>query len=252
MDDSWLAVTEAASVLGVSAVQVRRLIRTGELAAQQRAGLWFLDPADVQRRRLAAPGPGRPLSATNAWLLLRLLNAASVPVPEGDPVLLSRLQRHRLGALLADLPPAAQVGRLLHARARWERVRVHPGVLERLLSDERVRVGGARAAAGNGGGVAAGGRPVIYVADSDMDALRSAYHLVADPAGNVTLGLLDGRAAELVAALAPGGGLLPLAVAWADLLEDLDPRARHAAHEWVDALPRPLPVTDLVSSGGRS
>ena len=189
---------------------------------------------------------GGRCTATNAWLLLHLLVRATDDAGAMGlgPVRLSRLRRHRLGALLNDLPPAAQLARLLDGRARWQRVRVHPGALHELVGDERVRVGGARAAAAQGGGVAAGGRPVLYVANRDLGGLQSTYRSVEDPAGNATLGVVDGQAAELVATLAPGGGLLPLVVAWVDLLEDVDPRARHAAHAWAGALRRPLPLAN--------
>ncbi len=263
MDDRWLSVGEAARVLGVSPAHVRRLAGSGRLAAQRHAGVWFIDPDAVLARVQSRPRAGRPLSPVSAWALLALLERMGRPrSPDGPPVStealvadigLTRVQRHRLAALLCEAPDADRLTHLLRRRADQRRMRVHPGVLARVLADRRVRVGGAHAAAAAGAGLSAGGRPLAYVPAAQVDRLVADYRMVPDPAGNIVLAVVPDVATAREGAVGAGHGPMPLAVAWADLLDDPDARARGAARDWVASLPRVSPPgRRLQQVGGRA
>ncbi|MDQ1743998.1 MAG: hypothetical protein QOE23_2337 [Pseudonocardiales bacterium] len=240
MDGSWLSTAEAAERLGVSAAHVRRLIHGGDLPAARMAGAWFIDPAAIARRQQRAARPGRALSPSVAWRLLMLLDQRRqglVGIPAQDSRAwegLSDVQRHRLRSLLADLPDGPTLASLLRGRAQRQLMRAHPGVLDRLAADGRVRPGAGRAAAARGAGLAAGGRELLYVSAADLAEVRDRYRLRPDPAGNVELAVIPADIpAELMSA---AGEPVPLSVAWVDLLEDPDARASGAARDWVDRM----------------
>lgn len=228
MDGDWLTVSEAAEELLVDASEVRRLIAAGQLAGVRRAGRWLVDPRDVQRRGYARPGRGRPLSPGMAWLVLAALSGSG---SRRGWSTLSRGERFRLRGVLEDLPDDARLAALLRKRAAVRRIRAHPGVVDRLLDDPRVHVGGAQAVVASGADLTAGGRPVLYIAEPDFDGLARDFRLADDPAGNVDVAVIpDSVDADL---LPRGGEPVPAAVAWVDLLDDLDSRARSAAHDWL-------------------
>lgn len=61
MTEALVTVPEAAAILGVSYQEADRLVRAGTLAVVDRVGVSRrLRRADVERRRQANPGPGRP------------------------------------------------------------------------------------------------------------------------------------------------------------------------------------------------
>lgn len=255
MDESWLAVPDAARELGVSARHARDLLESGALRGRKVGPSWLVDPQDVQRRAAHGKQPGRPLSPSNAWRLLLLLetcvrdadpDAAAASAAPGQilvvPFAVSPVDRSRLRSLLADVPGPVGFARLVKSRADIRRVRGHPGVLDRAVSDESVSVGGGHAVAALGGGVAAGGRHRAYIPADDLDAYLRRYRLVDDAEGNIDLAVVpSGVDPEL---RPHPGDFVPLAVGWADLLDDPDSRARNAASEWVRQLPRPLAIAD--------
>ena len=239
MDNSWLPVSAAAAQLDASARRVRALLHSRELHGRQIGGRWFVDPADVAGRVNAPRPAGRPLSPRNAWSLARALSEpdqAAVHLASSDPVDRSRLRRQ-----LADLPGPERLARLVSARAKVSRVRVHPGALNRLLADADVSVGGALAVAAHGVGLSESGRPRIYIAPSTEADVRSRYRLVDDDDGNLDLAVvpvgIDGVGPQ-------PGQPVPIAVGMADLLDSADSRARHAAAEWFQRLPGSIVVAD--------
>ena len=254
MDQSWLSVSDAAEVLSLSHRRVRSMLESGELRGQKMGGVWFVDPLDVRRRGAFERMPGRPLSASNAWVYLAALSGAlesrhvgaedrySLCEQSAASLIRNAVDRSRLRSLLKQIPDAAGLARLLRSRADVRRMRVHPGVLERLLSDDRVSVGAGRAVAAMVGGVADGGQPRIYVREAAMDALTRKYRLVEDANGNVDVALIAAVVPD--AALPRLGHPVPEAVAWLDILDDPDSRARHAAGEWVASLPTGIEVAD--------
>jgi excisionase family DNA binding protein len=241
VDESWLSVTEAAERLQVSTAHVRRLIGEGDLPAARMAGAWFIDPATIARRQQRAARPGRALNPSVAWRLLLLLNQrgqtlAGVPAEDDGHAWegLSDVQRHRLRSLLADLPDGPVLASLLRGRAQRQLMRAHPGVLDRLAVDGRVRPGAGRAAAARGAGLAAGGRELLYISAADVADVRDQYRLQPDPAGNVELAVIPAAVPDEL--MPAPGEPVPLSVAWVDLLEDPDARASQAARDWVNRM----------------
>ena len=55
-------VSEAAKILGVSVGRVHQLIKSGQLPAEQLAGIWLIDRGSVEARAASKPKPGRRLS----------------------------------------------------------------------------------------------------------------------------------------------------------------------------------------------
>lgn len=260
MDESWLGVPAAAMELGVSARHARDLLESGALRGVKVGQSWLVDPQDLQRRAAHSKQPGRPLSPANAWRLLLLLEpdaqsvgdvaamapsallAAAGGVPLQVPFEISAVNRSRLRSLLLNLPGPEDFARLVKSRVDIRRVRAHRGVLDRALADKYVSVGGGQAVAALGGGVAAGGQHRVYVGSADVDAYLHRYRLVDDIEGNIDVAVLPSK---LPVDLCPQPGKpVPLSVAWADLLDDPDARARSAARNWVMGLPHPLLIAD--------
>lgn len=263
MDESWLAVPDAARELGVSQRHARDLLESGALRGRKVGQSWLIDPQDVQRRAAHGKQPGRPLSPSNAWRCLVLLepcaresgigaspSAAAPAKPPASrwqillevPFQASPVDRSRLRSLLADLPGPDGFARLVKSRANIRRVRAHPGVLDRALADKAVSGGGGHAVAALGGGVAAGGRHRVYVPADGSDAYLGRYRLADDVEGNIDVAIIP---PDVDPQLRPQPGeFVPLPVAWADLLDDPDSRARNAARAWVRGLPRSLSIAD--------
>ncbi|MEJ7719085.1 MAG: helix-turn-helix domain-containing protein [Ilumatobacteraceae bacterium] len=190
-----LNVDQAADALGVSHVQVGRLIDAGELDAERFGRSWAIDPDSLRRYRLLRPRRGRPLSELASWQ--RVLDAE-------PPV---------------NIDDAIDLARLVRRRSRNERVRILPALDGRIDDDPRVRHGGAHAAIHHGAGIGRPGQRDIYINAADVDALRSEYR--ADPNAddaNVVL-----RAVENPIAF--DGKFVPPVVAVLDLLDAADTRA---------------------------
>jgi hypothetical protein len=250
MDESWLPVAEAAADLELSELRVRELLGSGVLSGRKLGGIWLIDPLAVQRRSGRRSQAGRPLSARNAWRLLRLLSEPS-GAAKGSPWAgalgsASAVDRSRLRALLADLPDAEGLAGRLASRAQVRPMRAHPGVLDQLLADDRISVGAGRAVAAHGGGVAAGGVDRAYMRSMYLPALVDRYRLRDDVEGNVELAVIPDQVD--VALLPEPGRPVALQVAWVDLLDDLDSRARSAAREWVSRARREM---SLARAGQR-
>jgi len=239
----WISVAEAAHELGVSPRQVRHLVDSGALPAR-RLGVGWLLPADaVHARARHAPSPGRPLSAPLAWAVLRvaqeLLDEPREPadaerVNELLRVVADRRLRHRVRRLLADPRPAERWEHWMAGRAARRRLWVHPGVLDRLAADDRLRPGGGFAAAAQGVGIGAS-RPWRFYVDADvLDAVLADYRAQDDPEGPVELMIVPSEVPDGLRA--PAGRPVPVAVALADLLESNDARERHAAAERLEHL----------------
>jgi hypothetical protein len=255
VDESWLSVSQAAGILGLSAQRVRSLLDSNVLVGRKVGRFWLVDPREVQRRASLGSQPGRPLSAINAWRSLILLDdhaQASVGVEGAGPSVvapelvvpfpLDPVDRSRLRALFRTLPEPTVFERLVQSRAALRRVRVHPGVLDRAVSDAAVSRGGGHAVAALGGGVAAGGAHRVYVPSDGVEAYLGRYRIVDDVEGNLELAVIP---PSVDADLRPRpGSFVPLPVAWSDLLNDPDSRARSAARDWVERLPRPLLIAD--------
>lgn len=260
MEPDVLTVREAAERLGVSSQRVRQLIYDGSLPARRASAGWLIPASAVTDRARTSP-PGRPSSPRTAWAVLELLSAAApastaaavsiiasgyvanvasdifveglkdAEVLQGSKVVSDRRLRHHALRLLRTMPdPVEDTDRwrtLLASRGRAQRMWAHPGVLPRLEDDPRVSVGGADAASHIGDGLSRVGQLDLYVSESDLNSLVSEYRLRSDTYGQVVLRVVPSSVPD---DLAPQRGeSVPAAAAAADLLEEGDPRAEHAA-----------------------
>lgn len=148
-----ISVERAAKHLGVSRMQVGRLIERGDLLASRFGRAWTIDRESLQRYAAARPSRGRPLSAAMAWQ--RLANASA--------------------GSLADLRMLANECR---RRAVPIAVRVLPGELDTALEDQRLVLGGTDAAIAHQSAVGQPRQRVAYVRASDVDEFLSDHFAV--------------------------------------------------------------------------
>lgn len=196
---------------GVSERRARQLAATGKLPARKLGGRWLVADTGSMRRAARA---GRPLSERSVWAIADILDG--VP-PQG----LSRSELARAetrAAQAADLAPGD-----LAARADVHELRAHPGIIESLASDERVVIGGPRAASAHGADLIALSGLALYALRSDIPALVRDYAL-APGQGDANVILRGGPRL-------PGadGRTASAAVAALDLLDAGDERSVRAA-----------------------
>jgi excisionase family DNA binding protein len=240
MDDMQvLSVHEAADAMGVSMQRVRQLIHDGQIAARRSSAGWLI-PADAVSERSKGFHKGRPPTPQTAWSVIALLAVASelASEPEGDHsasvnrVVPDRKVRHRILRTLAGMPDPATDDmawrRLLSSRGHACRLWAHPGVLDRLAADPKVSIGGIDAELAEHDGLTPhAGRLELYVCEADADEVVRKYRMREDHAGQVSLMVVP---SSVPVGLAPiGGQPVPAAAAAADLLDEEDPRARHAS-----------------------
>ena len=190
-----LNVDQAADALGVSHVQVGRLIDAGELDAERFGRSWAIDPDSLRRYRLLRPRRGRPLSERASWQ--RVLDAAPP----------------------ADIDEAIDLARLVRRRSQNERIRILPAFDNRVEDDQRVHHGGAHAAIHHGAGIGRPDQRDIYISAADVDSFRAEYRAnpnADDP--NVVLRIVDGP-------IASTDKFVPPIVAVLDLLDAANTRA---------------------------
>jgi len=145
-------VERAATILGISAIQVRRLIAAGELRAGRFGRSWQIDLESVHRYDDLRPSAGRPPDARKSWDLL----ASEHPKSMDEARRLAIQTRRR-----AQRCPA----------------RMSPGELPHLLASDRVVVSGTAAAAHHGAPVQDRPPHAIYVRRSDLDAIADEHDL---------------------------------------------------------------------------
>lgn len=158
-----ISVAAAAEALDVSLERVRQLIHDGRLDARQVAGRWLVDPGSVDRLAHEERHAGRPWAPARAWGLLAL--AAGRPVAWLAPAEVRRL---------SDVLARREVEELafqLRQRAERRLWYVHPGMIEDLLAEDGVVVGGARAS----GRMREDGPIDAYVADDVLERLVDRY-----------------------------------------------------------------------------
>jgi excisionase family DNA binding protein len=190
-----LNVDRAADALGVSQVQIGRLIDAGELDAKRFGRSWAIDPESLRRYRLLRPRRGRPLSERASWQ--RVLDA--------EPP--------------ANIDEAIDLARLVRRRSRNERLRILPALDGRIEDDPRVHHGGAHAAIHHSAGVGRPDQRDVYIGAGDADSFRADYRANSnadDP--NVVLRVVDEP-------MAFGDRFVPPIVALLDLLDAADTRA---------------------------
>lgn len=249
-DPEVLSVHEAADIMGVSMQRVRQMISAGQIAARRSSAGWLI-PAGAVADRPGSLHQGRPPAPRTVWSALALLAAAS-DLAAGSAcdddmsaaqVVSDRKVRHRVLHLLAGMPDPAVDDtpwrRFLSSRGKARRLWAHPGVLDRLAVDPKVSSGGTGAALAGLDGLTAGARQLeLYVRDADVDEVIHRYRMREDRNGPVSLVIVP---SSVPADLAPRGGRpVPVPAAAADLLEQEDPRARHAGVTQLQASLRAL------------
>lgn len=175
--------SEVAEALGVSAPRVRQLAGHGALPAEKVGGSWVFRQRDVEDFASVRRPQGRPLSAAMAWAVLAELAGRD---PGELPAYVRSRARHNAVRSLHELQPR------LRNRAEKRELYAHPSVIDRLLDDERVVLGGESAADCYGSLLMpredAG---TLYVRSSDADAIRRDHGLVAPgPGGDGNVRLL--------------------------------------------------------------
>ncbi len=211
-----LTVDQAATRLGVSAQEVRRLVRAGTLPAERVGRTLVLSEEAVDERARLSVRAGRVLSPATAWATLWELSGerAGWLDRSGRSRLRARLQRSDADELVAA------------TRGRADRLglRVLPAYRDRVLAADGVVVSGIGAAEAVGADIVAADAPAeLYCGSETLDALRR------------DLGLSDRGEPNLVVRIPRFGGLpltgrshMPAAVVAVDLAESADVRTRRA------------------------
>lgn len=211
-----LTVAQAAERLAVSAHEVRRLIRTGVLAASRVGRTLVLDDAAVDERARLPIGAGRALAPHTAWAALWELSGLRADWLEAS-------SRSRLRARVSGLDPA-QVVVATRRRADRRALRVLPGYRDRVLAAEDVVASGMSAADAIGADVVATtAADEIYCTDGQLVALQREF------------GLSDRGEVNLIVRVPAFERLpftdrqhMPVAVVAVDLAESSDVRTRRA------------------------
>lgn len=133
----WLSVAEAAAELQVSDRQVRHLIGSGHLDAEQAGRVWLVSTESVRARLRVGTLPGRPLSAVTSWRLLARVDAVLRGNPEEVDGPDDRRVRHRLRELQLGMPSIEQWAHWMRRRGELRWVWFHPGVVHRVVADAR-------------------------------------------------------------------------------------------------------------------
>jgi excisionase family DNA binding protein len=215
-----MSVQEAADVLGVGPAAVRKSIAAGVLPAVKRGRSWWLDAAEIERRRRQPLGHGRALSPEMAWAVLLLASddEDGAQRAAGRDRYVSRMR-----AWLAGHPLGEHAARL-RARAKREDFDGHPSELPRIVERSDVRMTGL--SAGSLLGLAGGDRLIEFYAPGSHRAALVADHALQPGAGAVRVRWVSD---ELWNLLERHEGHAPRAAVLLDLLESDDPRARREA-----------------------
>lgn len=208
-----ISISEAARLLGIHPGRVRRHAQTGRLPAQKIGNSWVVNRSDLLRA--GAARRGRPLSARSAWAIVRALSGLDV---EG----LSRSEHQRLRGRLQEIDR-------LDASA-W-RARVidhwyygHPGILQQLAADHRVRRSRPEKIRSGDRLVGLGPSP-LYVSAEHLDDVARQFALRPAAPSDANLHIRVPVQASWLFSLPE----LPDAVIALDLLEAPDPRSRDSA-----------------------
>lgn len=202
----YVAVPEAARLLGVSTRQVQHLAASGELRVVARG---LVDRTSLDRYLAARPASRRRAwSERTAWAAVALLSVRPAPW-------LGESQRSRLRATLRGMTADELLGRTRdRARAGW--YAGHTSATARLRRDVVDTSAGALIL-----GLTEADRLNGYLATADLAAVTSRHALLSDPGGRIVLRTTThdlGLVAELAAA--------DVVLSALDLAESLDPRER--------------------------
>jgi excisionase family DNA binding protein len=190
-----LSVSEAAEQLGVSPIQVGRLIKCGELRAQRFGKAWAVNRQSVVRYANIRSGRGRPLSAGSAWAQL-------------------------LGAHPRSINEATDLAKQSRRRGVRRDAAIGIGKLPALFADSRIVVSGVVAAANAGAAVDENPPHVVYLKHSDYQSVLSEFRLLADhSAPNVVIWVVNDADWSF------DGPIAPPAIALVDLVSEGEHRS---------------------------
>lgn len=199
-----ISAQQAAEALGVSRMQISRLVRQGDLRASRFGNAVLIDEDSVSEYRELRPERGRPLSASSAWARIAR-ESARLEAADNEREALEAA-RH-----------LAIVGR---RRADRHAYRVVPNRLPALLADQRVVLSGADAGQHHGAPVRPGEPHPVYVSSDDLDQLAVEHRLRDDDAEpNVLVRVVDPGVWIL------GHRVAPPLVAAIDAFDDGDARS---------------------------
>lgn len=199
----FLSVQQAAKSLGVSEVQVGRLIAQGDLIASRFGRSWMIDPRSVHRYSDLHPSRGRPLPPSRAWDLLK-------------------------SSSISSLDEVREFAVLCRRRAERRDVYVSPRKIDALRKDPLVMLSGVDAARFYGGAVSVAPPVDFYVRFSDIEEIRSKYRLVfgnsQEWSSNGIMRIIDDRNFD-----PPFNKYVPELVALVDLIAEGDYRSAKEA-----------------------
>lgn len=211
---------DAARQLGVHPSRVRALLAAGELRGFKLGDRWMVQADSIRRRGAAPSAPGRPLRSANAWAALSLASGEGAAGLTPDA-------RWRLRGLLDQQGVSGLSPRLRH-RARRERYRAHPGVLDELSKRSGLVHTGIGAAGAHGLDLATGNELDAYVSLERRDAVVDAFALESvEAGGNVSLRVLPAG----VEPFAESRVVAPLAAVALDLSEEAESRSARVGRE---------------------
>lgn len=207
-----IAMTEAASRLGVSVRQVQRLVKSGDL---DRVGANRLELESVLRYERSIAGHRRQAwSEATAWGAIGLLSGVKVDW-------LGQAQKSRLKARLHSMTAEEFVGSVRN-RARVYRFTAHSSTVSRVEA-QLITSGSKQALAGLT--VAANEKADGYVDSANVDRLVGTYLLSTDNVGDAEI-VLRATSMDLDVVKAIAGVAEVLAAS--DLATSLDTRERSA------------------------
>jgi excisionase family DNA binding protein len=222
-----VSISQAAVVLGLSASRVRAMAVRGQLSAVKLGDRWFVERADVERRRREGALEGRRFSPRNAWALLLL--ASSEEVRAVDPSVRSRLKRALNRDGLENLGPR------LARRAEVRTFGAHPGEIAHLLADPQLVCTGISAAGAEGFDLVSGLEADGYLGATQMPKFVARHALEpAGPGGNVRLRIVPKEAEDFL----DGMVAAPRAAVALDLADEFDARSAAAGKNALRELDR--------------
>lgn len=208
-----VSVSEAARLLGMHPGRVRRAAQAGRFPAQKIGNSWVISRSDLPR--VEAARRGRPLSARSAWALVRALSGLDV---EG----LSRSERQRLRGRIKEIDRLG--GSAWRARVVDHWYYGHPGILQQLAADSRLRVSRPERIRSGDRLVSLGPNPLYVPAEAHDDVVRQFALRAASPSdANVHIRV------PVQADWLFSQPELPDAAIALDLLEARDPRSQDVA-----------------------
>lgn len=207
-----LSILQLSDRLGVSPARARAIVASGDIKAERVGGHWVVDESDAAKYQ---PRVGRPLSALNAWRMVKY--SANGQLPDVHPMEKARLRDH-LVALQHAADPAAKLCSLLAKRAEKAEFSSSPADLAELRMDPRIRPSGV---SHPDAGLLSNSELEAYVSRKDFESVVKGWFLVKAAAGqrpNVVLHVADEVPDEL-----------PLLLVAADLAERPGVREHNAA-----------------------